>query len=734
MIRHQGKNRFLCIAIFLLGLAWNNGGPLGAQAQKPITDPLQYEVSVALRLVNVYVTDKRGNPVSNLAMNDFVVTDNGQPVTLTDFERRVLQPERTDQKAEQSNKQAAENTLTSVQVVRHTSRKFIILFDFAYNNARGIFKAKRAALHFLDTDVSPKDEVALLSSSMIKGIVVHEYLTADHSKIRKALETVGQRDIVGRADEVEERYWQQAEEGLRNYTNSRGAALSGRYEQEIAETNIRRWESKQIAQTYFLRMTALADALRIVPGQKLFVFFSSGIPGSLLFGNQGGTPQGNTPGKGSLFETGDPVLRSLAEEMNRAFAASGCTFFVFDTRESAMKTSLFERDSQTLETGRRTAFSPTSSFEASSIYKSDRITGRDPLNQLAYRTGGQYFSNIDAYEKNFDEVQTITGTYYVLGYPITERWDGKYHEVKVEVKRKGCEIRAQAGYFNPKLFAEYTDLEKQLHLFDLALNERAFSRLPVNVPMIALTASADGISHLAVLARLPGEVTAKLAGKRIEFVAILFDEGGEISDVVREEADPATLRGNILDFTVGTTLKPGGYVCRLVIRDMDTGLSVVASTRATVAKPQITGLQMGTPLVLEERVGGSLLYASGKKAREPFPWVDIYPYDSTALSPVLSELSHHATAIVVIIPCAVSAGGQPDMRISASLVDSASGERSSISILSMTRVHKGSFEILTLELPATDIAPGTYYLHLYAQDRSSGLLGHAFTTLIMPSH
>ncbi len=86
-----------------------------------------------------------------------------------------------------------------------------------------------------------------------------------------------------------------------------------------------------------------------------------------------------------------------------------------------------------------------------------------------------------------DQVQAMTGTYYVLGYPVNEQWDGKFHEVKVEVKRKGCEVRAQAGYFNPKPFSEYSDLEKQLHLFDLALNERAFSRMPAYVPMIALS-------------------------------------------------------------------------------------------------------------------------------------------------------------------------------------------------------------------------------------------------------
>ncbi len=577
--------------------------PASPQELKAPARSLQYDVSVVLKLIHVYVTDKKGNPVPDLAVSDFTVIDNGQPMTVTDFERRVLQAAPAEAPAETPPPPPAKKGEPAPSVSREENRKFFFYFDFAYNNPRGITKARRAALHFLSTDVATGDEVALVSYSMLKGFVVNEYLTTDHAKVQKAIEDVGQKEIVGRADEVEEQYWQQATEGLRTWENSQGGGKED--SQEVRETNVKRWESKQIAQRFLLGMSTLAKALRIVPGQKQFILFSSGVPASLLYGNQAGTPMGNRDsntgrwqaGSGALFETGDPVLRSQAEEMNKEFAAAGCSFFVFDTRESAMKTSMFERESQTLESGNRSgAFSPTSAFEANSMYKSNRITGAETLNQLAKATGGEYFSNIDRYEKNFDQVQAMTGTYYVLGYPVNEQWDGKFHEVKVEVKRKGCEVRAQAGYFNPKPFSEYSDLEKQLHLFDLALNERAFSRLPVSVPMTALTIAAEGITRLAVLAKIPVEITDKLAGSRVEFVAIFFDANGEISDVVREQVDPASLRGRDMSFAAGATLKPGDYSCRLVIRDMDTGLSAVASAKARIGKPQVTGLRVRHPL------------------------------------------------------------------------------------------------------------------------------------------
>lgn len=727
----MARRRLLLALIVLLALnAFPQG--VGYAQQQATTNSLQYEVSVVLKLIHVYVTNKKGHPVADLAASDFSVIDNGKPVTVTDFERRILQATRTDMRADGPGLLPTKNIEIAPSVARDTSRAFFLFFDFAYNNPRGIMKARKAALHFLNTDVALGDEVALLSYSMIKGLVVHEYLTTDHSKVRQALETIGQKDLVGRADEVEEQYWQQAVEGLRDTLGS-DPGRTGPGKQEVAETNIKRWESKQIAQKYLLGMMTLAKALRIVPGQKQFILFSSGIPASLLFGNQAGTPMDGSlkPGQGALYETGDPVLRSQAEELNKEFGASGCVFFVFDTRESAMKTSMFEREAQSLETGKRTAFSPTSAFEANSIYKNNRITGFETLDRLAKLTGGEYFSNIDRYEKNFDEVQALTGAFYVLGFPVNERWDGKFHEVKVEVKRKGCEVRAQAGYFNPKPFSEYSDLEKQLHLFDLALNERAFSRMPITVPMKALTSSAEGISRLAVLAKISEEVTAKFAGKRVEFVAIFLDDKGEISDIVREEVDPTFLQSRDMSFAVGSTLKPGDYYCRLVIRDMDTGLSAVASAKATIGRLQITSLQLGTPLILEAGIGGSFLYASAKKAREAFPWAEIYPFDSSLFTPTLAELSATARSIQVVIPCAASGGRQLNLVLSANLVNSTSGERSAITITRLDKVQKGPLEILTLELDVADVAPGSYYLHINAQDRASGALGHSVTALVI---
>jgi VWFA-related protein len=730
----------LAVAIMLTQVGATSPPP---QAGQSSTKPLQYEVSVVLKLIHVYVTDKKGNPVLDLAMSDFAVMDNGQAVKVTDFEKRVLQAAVSEPNAEVQAEARAEPVAPPAPATRQTSRKFFFFFDYAFNNARGIVKAKKAALNFLETRVRPDDEVGILSYSMLKGLVVHEYLTTDRAKVREAIDKIGAKDIVGRASEIEGLYWQLVQEplamGSQPVKDDPNAKNSDPYRipYYAYEAKAAREEAKKIAENYLLKLMDLAKSMRYVQGQKHFILFSSGLPTSLVYGTQSGNPSRGSPagswGVGGQFDLGDSVLKSRNEAMSREFSASGCTFFAFDTRESAKGIDLFGYDSRTMESGARGSVFGTGGVfsESSNVVKDEKGTGLDFLKILSDATGGKYYSNINRYEKNFDDVQNLTGTYYVLGYPVNERWDGKFHEVKVQVNRKGCEVRAQAGYFSPKPFSEYTVLEKQLHLFDLALNERALSRMPDKVPISALSAAAEGITRLAVLAKLPGEITAKFTGKRLEFVAIFFDGKGEISNVVREEVDPTSLRGRDMSFAAGATLKPGDYSCRLVIRDMDTGISAVASTKATIIKPQIGGLQLGTPLVLEARTGCALLCAGAKKAKAAFPWNDIYPYDSSLFTPVLGELPTTSASIQVVIPCAFPGGGQSELAISANLVNSTTGERSPLTIARMDRAEKGPLEILTLEISTAGIAPCTYYLHFYAQDRATGSLGHTFTTLIM---
>ena len=73
------------------------------------------------------------------------------------------------------------------------------------------------------------------------------------------------------------------------------------------------------------------------------------------------------------------------------------------------------------------------------------------LRMVAVDTGGVAVVNTKNLKAGYSSIVRETSTYYVLGYsPEPEHQDGKFHDVKVRVKRPGMTVRARKGYYAPR--------------------------------------------------------------------------------------------------------------------------------------------------------------------------------------------------------------------------------------------------------------------------------------------
>jgi len=707
------------------------------QEQKPI----EHQVSVTVKLIQVYVTDKKGKPVQDLTKEDFVVTDSGRPVKLSEFEKHLLEAPPSPPPL---NEQAVTTPALPAKALR---RKFLLFFDFAFNNQRGVNKSKEAAMHFIDTQVKPDDEVGLMSYSMLNGLAIHEFLTTDHRKVREAVKALSVGRIAGRAGDIEEEYWRQATEGQPQSPFYVSPELAPLLAKKIPTFNWRRQESKNLGGNFILKLTDLAKSLRYIPGQKHLILFSTGIANSLIYGNQAGSPQDEglkTDATGAIlpssdptarrakFDTGDYVLRTLNEEMLKEITSANCTVFAFDTREAALVPSLFTYDEQTFEERNRDLFYDQGIHQtATDQMKDNKITGQYSLRRLSVTSGGKYYSNIEKYEENLDQVQDMTGSYYVLGYYISEQWDGRYHPIKVEVKRKGCEVRAQMGYFNPKPYAEYSDLEKQLQLFDLTLSEKPLFQTPLTLSINTLSYAAGDETRLQMVSRIPQRVMEKFSGKRAEFIALLFDAKENLVDLQRREADLANYRDRDVLFASGAALAPGAYRCRLVLRDMETGTSALASARVHVARKAFVGLSLHSPLLLVPESNVAYLEAATGKKKVMTEWNDFYVYDRAQYSPLAGEVPKGAARLFVAVPCSIVGLVQPEIVMTADLVNSASGERIPLAGSILERVQKEGGETQFLELLLNNIPPGKYLLYLHAEAAGTKYVSYTKASLII---
>ena len=395
------------------------------QRQKK-TQELKHEVAVTLKLIQVYVTDKKGNPARDLKKSDFILYDNGKLQDITDFEKHLLY---VPEAGPEESKLPPARDMSSVM-----NRKFFFLIDCENNDLEGIAKSRNAALEFIDTKAQPGDEIALISYSFIRGLILHEYLTSNHEKVRVAINKI--RPVPGK-----KRGW--------DSLASLGHSVMG-MERDIISESITSTERRIASLRFSKKIQELAKALRHIPGQKNIILFSRGYGTSILFY---GTLRGD-------------AFRAMAKEL----ASSNSPVFSVNTTTGMEKTNVFPDDA---------------------------------MDYLSKLTGGKYYHDVNYYAKIAEDIQNATSNYYVLGYSVESAWDGKFHDIKVEVKRAGYKVHAQRGYFNPLPFNQFSPVEKHFHLLALALGEKAYFEQHLNFSMIAIPFSDNKKSNTILISEIP---------------------------------------------------------------------------------------------------------------------------------------------------------------------------------------------------------------------------------------
>jgi hypothetical protein len=426
--------------------------------------------------------------------------------------------------------------------------------------------------------------------------------------------------------------------------------------------------------------------------------------------------------------------------MLKEMGTANCSIFAFDTREAGLVPSLFDYDETTFGYQRgagRFLFTEGGVHQNPSlIFKDDRYTGMYPLTKLAKDTGGSYYSNINEYQRNLGQLQTMTGSFYVLGFPVSETWDGRFHALKVEVKRKGSEVRAQRGFYNPRPFGELSPLEKEFHLIDLALNEGPVFQAPLAASMTALAAPFGPDMNFSLVTRIPPETSGRLAGPKVEIVSFVFDDKDELAELRRTENDLSRLKDQAVFYASGGLMKSGTYRCRIVVRNLETGQAAVASARIFIAPPQTSGIRLHSLLLLSPAVEATYLEgwvnpAKGSPVNNLSSWTSLYSFKRSQFTPVLGPVPRDTGSVYGALPCTVLGIEQPLVALRASLVNVATAEKFSAPITLHDRINLDGTFIQALEIALSGVPPGSYVLYVYAEETTTKALSFTTATLTL---
>jgi len=621
---------------------------------------LQHEVSVTLKLIQVFVTAADGKPALDLERPDFILTDNGKPQTITDFERHVLAPPAPERAVPAA--QVAAPAPSPKPEVPLLSRKFIFLIDYTRNGLQGVQKAKQAALEFLASKVGPDDEVALFTLSPMSGLTLYENLTKDQAKVRNKVSRL--REFVGGG------------------SDGPAGDFTGMELMNASLFAIHGGHAGPTQRNLFTDVAEWAKALRAIPGQKNIIWFTMGY----------GT---GAVRRGSLNNV-------LFEAMARALASANAPVFTVDTSPQAMP-------------GREVW---------------DKLpSGTLPERSLAYlseMTGGKFLGGVNYSARIAEDIHDATANYYVLGYSIPVAWDGKYHDVKVDVVKPGYKVHAQRGYFNPVPFAKLTPVEKHLHLIGLVLGDAASGTRDLDFPMTALPfAPAGQAGNILLLSELSIPSLRNVVGDRTEFITLVLAEGGAIIDGKRAEIDWQDFKAEkIFQYGVAA-LAPGRYDCRAVVRNLDDGRAAVGSCVVEVAAPLTEGPLMFPPLLLVR--GAEARYLNLASAGEPggpegFSISRVFPFPAKEYVPLIGALEQGATSLLAGLRCIWGkerdTNGEFDLSAWLAFEGSGEGEPIEMSLLERASLDEADFYFLEFELP--ELQPGRYRLELRAENPETG--------------
>jgi len=622
---------------------------------------LQHEVAVTLKLIQVHVTDTQGNPVANLKKEDFILWDNGKLQNITDFETHFTRApaERPPEKEVSSPSPARMN------------RKFFLFLDIQRNDPIGMIKSKRVARYFVETQIQPGDEVGVFSFQPSAGFVLHEYLTQDLEKMLSAIKKAKALPVYSSPEGVPGGGAGQSSGSSSGETAGEGEAThAGSRNLDAGLPTVDEGASwSQLAKPlymFFYSLEDLSQSLQYVPGIKNIVLFSAGT----------------SAGAKNTFDL-----------LGQKLASSSCRVYTVDTNWRLHYLKGY------FESGPGSA-----------------------LRQLAVSSGGKHFEDPDDIETIAQDIQRMTGNFYVLGYYIQPEWDGQYHEIKVKVKKKDCVIYAQKGYFNPKPFSTFSDAEKQLHLADIAWNDTPYFETPKPFPLEALPFPGNEAAKLVLLSEIRPENLVDVFLNDTEIITVVLDEEKNIVESGRAVLKYDSIKQTPIHHYSITRLAPGLYECRVVVRNLESGKSALGSASVRVPEFRESGLNLYPLFLLIPEKGSFYLRAVKEekaKEREALSLRDLYPYLSSIHSPLVKEVDRSVRNLLAVLRFSTRLTEEHPLDLDVDLIHSQSGQKIPLEFIIKESGMFGLNEAMLLEIWLPSLEPEIYTLHVILSDPES---------------
>ncbi|MGH9861968.1 MAG: VWA domain-containing protein [Candidatus Acidiferrales bacterium] len=553
------------------------GFALLALAQQPASEPKlpspALRVETRLVLVDVVVTDKKGNPVPGLTRQDFALKEEGEPQEISVFEWNSAA-------APPSAPSPLPPHVYTNRPEYHPPRGAltIVLLD-ALNTARkDQVLMREEALHYLGSPAASGQWTAIMV--LTKRLRVLQDFTTDRELLLAAVKNFEpeQSALLSTREMVTSCEMRAYYEYLRELSADFGDPPSRIDELQQKEQSFMAQSDKERAELTLAALRDIGQSVLGYPGRKNLVWLSGSFL-ALYPGREKWSMDTEMRKTGQLLSDARVAVYPV-DPRGLDTLASDETIGEFEQRVG--------RRSMRVDPNYGYVNMPTGSVSDPKVYFQSTLGA---MNALAESTGGQAFYNRNDLSTAVAMAVSDGSAYYTLGYyPKNESWDGGYRRlaVKLAPPPAGLELRYRAGYYAAALpksadTAPRTEEEISADLLPALTGPVPATGLTfqARVPPPAL---ADPLLvAIEVWLDTTSQVFRELPeGAReadFDFVAAAFSpEGALLKNVARHvhwrltpaEYQQAVRRGVVLP--VRMELTPGTYQLRLLLRDNRTGL------------------------------------------------------------------------------------------------------------------------------------------------------------------
>jgi VWFA-related protein len=365
--------------------------------------------------VDVIATDNKAQPVLDLKQDEFEVLEDNQPQTVEQF--RLIKVDGNPKPGDPPPRVIRNRDDEETEAARDDVRIFAILLD-DYHVRRSNSVSVRAPLtKFIETQLRPNDMIAVMYP--LSPITDLEF-TRDHEKIIRVINAFEGR-------KYDYRPMNQLEE---NYV---------RYPTETVE-RIRNEVVMGALRGLSVRLGSLRE------GRKSVIFVSEGF--TAILPPQMRRQDASQPENPIQARAQGGLQDSSVEETAAWFGQSDVNMRMKDVYQMANRnnTSIYSLDPRGLAVFE---FGLDDSAATPSFATDRRVLQmtQDTLRSLSEETDGRAIVNRNTLLEGLTQMVRDASSYYLLGYSSKAPTDGKFHEIKVRIKRRGVEARSRRGYW-----------------------------------------------------------------------------------------------------------------------------------------------------------------------------------------------------------------------------------------------------------------------------------------------